>query len=119
MVRRLCCLGLLLVLAASASPALAQDWTAYARLLEAHVRPATIAGIRLQAVDYAALREDPHYARALTDLAAPRPEALATDAARIAFWINAYNLLAIKAVADRYPVRSITTRRTSWRARPR
>jgi hypothetical protein len=107
MTRRLGWLGLLLVMAASPSPAVAQDWTAYAQLLEAHVRPATIAGIRLQAVDYAGLREDPRYARALADLAAARPEALAVDAARIAFWLNAYNLLGIKAVADRYPVRSI------------
>jgi hypothetical protein len=33
--------------------------------------------------------------------------AMPDDEARIAFWINAYNLLAIKAVVDRYPVASI------------
>jgi uncharacterized membrane protein YdjX (TVP38/TMEM64 family) len=80
---------------------------AYARLLAAHVRPVTIAGIRLHGVDYQALRRDPDYPQALRELAAVRPEALPADQARLAFWINAYNLLAIKAVIDQYPTRSI------------
>lgn len=85
----------------------AQDYDAYARLLAAHVRPATIEGIRLHAVAYEAVRSDPSYARALADFAGVRPEMLQTDPERIAFWVNAYNLLAIKAVVDRYPVQSI------------
>ena len=84
-------IGLALVVAGLGSPAAAQDWAAYGQLLEAHVRPATIAGIRLRAVDYAALRSDPSYERAIADLASARPETLATDAARIAFWVNAYD----------------------------
>lgn len=101
------CLGLLLAGAGGLAPAQAGDHAAYARLLAAHVRPATIAGIHLDAVDYTALRADPAYARALVDLAGGRLEGLRTDAEAIAFWVNAYNLLAIKAVADRYPLRSI------------
>ena len=91
-----------------ASPAAAQDAaSAYARLLATHVRPATIAGIQLAAVDYGALKADPDYARALAHLAEARIETLRSDAEAIAFWLNAYNLLAIKAVVDRYPVASI------------
>ncbi|HKZ08549.1 MAG TPA: DUF547 domain-containing protein [Methylomirabilota bacterium] len=108
--RRLAGTAIVLATLGSAAPAQAGeawDSTAYARVLEAHVRPATIVGIRLAAVDYAAVPGDPHYARALAALAAARPEVLDGDAARIAFWINAYNLLAVKAVVDRYPVRSI------------
>ena len=91
-----------------ASPAAAQDAaSAFARLLATHVRPATIAGIRLAAVDYGALKADPDYARAVAHLAEARIETLRNDAEAIAFWLNAYNLLAIKAVVDRYPVASI------------
>jgi hypothetical protein len=92
---------------AGASPAVAHDQAAYARLLEAHVRRGTVSGIDLALVDYEAVRGDPDYPRALRDLAAARPEALAVRADRLAFWINAYNLLAIKAVLDQYPTRSI------------
>ena len=86
--------------------AIAAD-SAYARLLAAHVRPGTITGTTLNLVDYAAVKSDPSYAQALGDLAAAQPEALGTASDRFAFWANAYNLLAIKAVVDRYPVASI------------
>jgi hypothetical protein len=102
--------GLVLIAALEVVPVAAQEaWepTAYARLLASHVLQTTIAGIRLNAVNYAALHADPDYGRALADLAAARPDGLPSDAARIAFWINVYNLLAIKAVVDRYPLRSI------------
>jgi hypothetical protein len=98
-------LALVLALVSSTAGA-AADEGAWARLLERHVRPGAIAGIRLAVVDYAALRDDPDYPRALQALAAPLPAGWA-EADRLAFWINAYNLLAIKAVVDRYPVASI------------
>lgn len=85
----------------------ASEATAYARLLGAHVRPGTINGIRLNVVDYRAIKADAEYAAALRDLATTRPENLRTEAERFAFWVNAYNLLAIKAVVDQYPTASI------------
>ena len=88
-----------------ATPA-AGEGDAYARLLATHVRPGVISGIRLHGVDYRAVKADPDYARALADLAAARPEAR-PEPDRFAFWVNAYNLLAIKAVLDQYPVASI------------
>jgi len=92
-------------LLAGALPAAADD--AYARLLRAHVRPGEVGGIRLNLVDYRAVKADPAYAEALAALAEARVEALGSDAEREAFWINAYNLLAIKAVLDQYPTVSI------------
>ncbi|HEV2054450.1 MAG TPA: DUF547 domain-containing protein [Methylomirabilota bacterium] len=80
---------------------------AYARLLRAHVRPGVVSGIKLALVDYRAVKADPAYAQALSALAESRPDALASDAERIAFWVNAYNLAAIKAVLDQYPTESI------------
>jgi len=102
--------GLLVALAALA-PALvatpaAGEGDAYARLLATHIRPGVISGIRLHAVDYRAVKADPDYAGALADLAAARPDAR-PEPDQFAFWVNAYNLLAIKAVLDQYPVSSI------------
>ncbi len=99
--------GLITALLAGALPGVAAADDAYARLLKAHVRPGVSGGIRLNLVDYRAVKADPAYALALAALAGARVESLASDAERQAFWINAYNLLAIKAVLDQYPTPSI------------
>jgi hypothetical protein len=91
----------------AALPAQAVEGDAYARLLKAHVRSGMVSGIKLSLVDYGAVKTDPDYARALGALAEARPGSLACDAERVAFWVNAYNLAAIKAVLDRYPAGSI------------
>ncbi len=90
-----------------AGRAAAAEQSAYGRLLARHVSAGTVAGVELNLVDYRALPADPDYRRALEDLAKARPGDLATIADRFAFWVNAYNLLAIKTVVDRYPVESI------------
>ncbi len=95
------------VVLGAAALAHAADEDAYAKLLRVHVRPGTINGITLNLVDYRAVKADPAYAQALAALAETRPEALPSDAARLALWTNAYNLLALKAVLDRYPTTSI------------
>lgn len=93
------------------TPAAAAEASAYALLLERHVRPGKIGPVALHVVDYKAIAADPAYPRALADLAGTDPAVVgegATDAATaMAFWINAYNLLAIKMVLDHYPVESI------------
>lgn len=88
-------------------PVYAIDYTAYARLLQAHVRPGSINGIQLNVVDYRAVKGDPRYAKALQEFAAAKPETFQSKAERFAFWVNTYNLLAIKAVIDQYPTMSI------------
>ena len=81
--------------------------SAYGRLLVKHVHPGTVNGIRTNLVDYRALGTDADFAQAVRDLAAAQPDALQTKDERFAFWANAYNLLAIKTVVDRYPIDSI------------
>ena len=98
--------GLCLVGGQVGSAGAARD-TAYGRMLARHVHPGTVSGIELNLVDYAALPGDPDYRQALRDFAEADPAALSTDADRWAFWANAYNLLAIKAVVDRMPIDSI------------
>lgn len=95
----------MLVFLAAVAPAAAGD--AYRDLLARHVRPGRIDGVALNVVDYAALRVDPLYAQAVADLAAADPEALPEGDGRFAFWINAYNLLAIRTVAEHWPVAGI------------
>lgn len=92
---------------AMATAVQAVDTPGYTQLLEAHVKPGSIGGIRLNVVDYRGIQSDPNYAKALQAFAAVTPEQLQSKNERLAFWINAYNLLAIKAVLDQYPVKSI------------
>ena len=95
------------LLVACASVASSDESTAYGRLLAKHVRPGTVEGIRANLVNYAAVATDPNYAQALNELENASPGALATKEEAFAFWVNAYNLLAIKTIVDRYPIASI------------
>ncbi len=97
----------LVVSMAATTPVYAIDYAAYAKLLESHVRPGTVNGIQLNVVDYRAVKADPNYTKALQDFATAKPETFQSKAERFAFWVNAYNLLAIKAVIDQYPTNSI------------
>lgn len=91
----------------AATPVHAIDYTAYAKLLKAHVQPGSINGIQLNVVDYRAVKVDPNYAKALREFATAKPETFQSKVERFAFWVNAYNLLVIKTVIDQYPVSSI------------
>lgn len=101
--------GFVLAVLAAAPPAAAtaQNGQAWRGLLARHVRPGRIGGVELNLVDYAALRTDPLYAEAVAELAAADPDAIVAEADRFAFWINAYNLLAIRTVAEHWPVAGI------------
>ena len=66
---------------------------AFAGLLRDHVSAAG-------AVNYPGIKADPRLAEYLDYLAAADPDAFATDQERLAFWINAYNALAIKGILD-------------------
>jgi len=93
------------IAAALAAPATALDEALYARLLESHTRPvADLARVR---VAYPAIAASPDWRRLVADLASADLAALRTRDQQIAFWVNAYNILAIDLVAAHYPVASI------------
>jgi hypothetical protein len=95
-------LGLALLSAPAAS---ALDEALYARLLERHtVGVDDIASTR---VDYGALRDSADWERLLGSLRASDPARLASREEKLAFWIDAYNVLAIDLVRAHYPVDSI------------
>jgi hypothetical protein len=80
------------------------DRALYARLLEVHTRSTDdVVGTR---VDYAALLGDPEWPELVDQIRRARPSEL-DPAARLAFWIDAYNILTIQLVLDHYPVESI------------
>jgi hypothetical protein len=100
---RLAPFALLGVLAAT--PVAAVDEALFARLLSAHTRAVDdVAGTR---VDYPALRGSSDWKRLVQSLNRADPATLGSREARLAFWINAYNILAIDMVQRHYPVESI------------
>lgn len=89
------------------------DWLAYDRMLTRHL--ATVEGdVRFVGVDYSALRTDRDFNDALRALAEYPLAQLRTPEDRLSFYINAYNLLAIKMVLDHWPLDSIKDA-GSWR----
>lgn len=104
---RIRCLGVCTALTLGAANASAQDidHNLYAALLEAHtVETTDVAGTR---VDYKALKKDSRWAKLVFQLARVRPERLPSRQHQLAFWINAYNILAINTVLENYPLDSI------------
>ncbi len=86
----------------SSQISLEDQWDA---ILEDHVFPGQIGDYQINLVDYRAIRADERWEVLLETLAnQPEPDELAE---KLAFWSNAYNILAIDVVVKNYPVRSI------------
>ena len=89
------------------------DYGTYSNILKKYVhRDKTIHGITLNVVDYDGIHKeslDPasDYSRLLKQLSAFDPASLPSRDTKIAFWINAYNIGAIKMMIDNYPAESI------------
>jgi hypothetical protein len=96
----------------------------YEALLKQHVKTGVIIdGIRLNAVDYAAIRSeskrpDSNYSLLLKELATFDPSAMINREEKIAFWVNVYNIGAMKTIVDHYPVDSIRSRKIHWLGLP-
>ncbi len=90
-----------------AVPAIAFDFSKWDALLKEHVRPTTRDGVRLNGIHYSQVARDPRYLETVSGLAQFSPDTLKGREEKLAFWINAYNLFAVKMVVDHYPVESI------------
>jgi len=100
------CLGIFLLLPTQALAA-EPDWSTYSQLLQAHVGPGNKQDITLNLVDYQSLAGDRRWSKVLNQLATFNETLLVSDKEKLAFWINAYNILAIKVVLDHWPLDSI------------
>ena len=83
------------------------DWGSYTQLLQTYVTPGTKNSITLNLVDYQGLSGDESWPNLLNNLASFDEALLASKDEKLAFWINAYNILAIKVVLDHWPLDSI------------
>ena len=98
-------ISLILAMLALSIPARALDVALYAQILQRHTREVTdTAGVR---VDYRALRDEADWNRLLASVENTELDSLRSRAAKIAFWSNAYNILAIETVVRNYPLGSI------------
>ncbi|WAK03319.1 DUF547 domain-containing protein [Methylobacter sp. YRD-M1] len=82
------------------------DWTSYQTVLK-HVKPGSKNNVSLMLVDYSAIKNNDSLDKAYRDLAAFKLERLTSREEKLAFYINAYNILAMKIVADHWPTESI------------
>ena len=91
-----------------------QDWLVlWGQVLGRHTRAVDAeVGTR---VDYRALSLDPAWPQVLAGLAEENPILLKTREQKLAFWVNAYNILAIDLVIENYPVKSIRDIGSWWR----
>lgn len=58
-------------------------------------------------VDYKSLKGSKELEAALADLRRISPEKLASEEDKVCFWVNAYNLLSMKLICDKFPIESI------------
>ncbi|MEX2489013.1 MAG: DUF547 domain-containing protein [Pseudomonadales bacterium] len=98
---------ILLVLLPAGVTAGTPDWTGYDQLLKEYVEPASKAGLDVNLVDYSGLRNDTRF-EVLVDTIREFPvDRLENDNERLAFYINAYNILTMRLILDHWPVDSI------------
>lgn len=83
----------------------AHDFSEWDVLLKKHLVPATLAGVNLNVVAYGKVKDDRQFKKLVDDLVNASPGS--SRAQQLAFWINVYNILAVKVVADHYPIKSI------------
>ncbi|PLX84291.1 MAG: DUF547 domain-containing protein [Desulfuromonas sp.] len=100
------------------------DFSGYAALLDRYVvADQSVDSIPLNAVDYERWAREQAlpgsaYRKLLGNLAGFDPASLEGKDERLAFWINVYNIAAIKTLLDHYPVESIRSRRINWLGQP-
>lgn len=91
------------IAACIATPAVSADeHQLFDRVLRAHVRDGV--------VDYASIQTDDRFQAYIDYLETADPDSLATRDEKLAFWINAYNALAIKGVVDGLSTGSLLAR---------
>ncbi len=82
------------------------DWTSYQIVLN-HLKPGIKNNVSLMQVDYQAIKDNGSLDQAYQELSAFKLEHLSNHFEKLAFYINAYNILALKKVVDHWPTQSI------------
>jgi hypothetical protein len=79
----------------------------YAQLLDDHTQEGRKDGLAVRLMDYPALAGDERWSRLVGSLSEVSAEQLQSPDARKAFYLNAYNILAIDMVVEHWPLRSL------------
>ncbi|MBT5469396.1 MAG: DUF547 domain-containing protein [Nitrospina sp.] len=87
-------------------PVAAFDFSDWDALIKKHVSLKKVDGISINAVNYMGLKNDMGFEKLVSRLNSAQPDSLTRDG-KLVFWINTYNILAAKMVADRFPIKSI------------
>ena len=82
------------------------DWTSYQAVLN-HVKSGEKNGVALMQVDYQTIKTNGSLDKAYQQLSIFKIERLSNRNEKLAFYINAYNILALKKVVDHWPTKSI------------
>jgi len=85
----------------------ADAFSSWNGLLKDDVHTGNKHGVELHLVDYQALEHDPRWQQTLTALKQADLSTLSSKQEKLAFWINAYNILAVKMVVDHKGIKSI------------
>jgi len=88
-------------------PVAAFDFSDWDGLIKKHVSPKKVDGVMINAVNYKKLKEDWKFNKLVVRLNSVRLDSLKSREEKLVFWINTYNILAAKMVADRFPIKSI------------
>ncbi len=83
------------------------DFSEWDALLKDHVYHGRIEGITTTVVDYRAMGGDKRFSSLISALKRFNPDTLKNREEILSFWINVYNIFAIKIVVENYPVESI------------
>ncbi len=83
------------------------DWTLYGEVLQQHVTPGVIEGVAVNKVNYTAIATDPRFPAVVQMVRNFDVAQLQTREEKLAFYINAYNLLTIQLILDNWPLKSI------------
>lgn len=83
------------------------DFAHWDAILKKNTRSSNFAAIEYTGFDYAAIRNSSEFDRLIEDLASFSPEELRGKDETIAFWINVYNIFAVKMVRDHFPISGI------------
>jgi hypothetical protein len=99
-------LGIILIFSFSSNSE-AFDFSDWDRLVKKYVALETLNGVVINAVDYASLKKDPLFSALVSRLKSYDLRYLKTKKSELTFWINVYNILAVKMIIDHYPIESI------------
>ncbi|MBT3514458.1 MAG: DUF547 domain-containing protein [Nitrospina sp.] len=83
------------------------DFSDWDLILKKYIKSGLVEGVSINTVAYGELMKDPIFHRLVNNLKISPLSRLTTKDEKLAFWINVYNIFAVKVVTDNYPLSSI------------